>query len=175
MSNKPPAFSTEDEFYIDLLNRYSQSMANAAIKFGASADSVEDIIQESVARIYMHHDTVSRLDRRALVSYIWHTVRSVTLNYLRDDLKTIDLETAERAQIESPEDLLLITENRSLLAKSIEKLPEREKELLIEKYFLGWSCRELSEQHRISEGNVRIILMRARKNLKEIMEKEEKQ
>ncbi|MBQ1729370.1 MAG: sigma-70 family RNA polymerase sigma factor [Oscillospiraceae bacterium] len=175
MSNKPPAFSTEDEFYTDLLNRYSQSMANAAIKFGASTDSVEDIIQESVARIYMHHDTVSRLDRRALVSYIWHTVRSVTLNYLRDDLKTIDLETAERAQIESPEDLLLITENRSLLAKSIEKLPEREKELLIEKYFLGWSCRELSEQHRISEGNVRIILMRARKNLKEIMEKEEKQ
>ena len=175
MSNNPPAFSTEDEFYTDLLNRYSQSMANAAIKFGASTDSVEDIIQESVARIYMHHDTVSRLDRRALVSYIWHTVRSVTLNYLRDDLKTIDLETAERAQIESPEDLLLITENRSLLAKSIEKLPEREKELLIEKYFLGWSCRELSEQHRISERNVRIILMRARNNLKEIMEKEEKQ
>ena len=62
MSNKPPAFSTEDEFYTDLLNRYSQSMANAAIKFGASTDSVEDIIQESVARIYMHHDTVSRLD-----------------------------------------------------------------------------------------------------------------
>ncbi|MBQ3985757.1 MAG: sigma-70 family RNA polymerase sigma factor [Oscillospiraceae bacterium] len=175
MSNKPPALSTEEEFYTELINRYSQSMANAAIKFGASTDSVEDIIQESVARIYMHHDTVSRLDRRALVSYIWHTVRSVTLNYLRDDLKTIDLETAERAQIESPEDLLLITENRSLLAKSIEKLPEREKELLIEKYFLGWSCRELSEQHRISERNVRIILMRARNNLKEIMEKEEKQ
>ena len=178
MSKKAPLFSTENEFYTDLFNRYAQSMANTAFKFGATEDNVEDILQDSITRIYMHHDTVSRLDTRALISYIWHTVRSVTVNSIRDNVQTVDLRFADRFQtadthFASPEEQYLTVENKSLLARSLDELPEKERDFIIEKYYLGWTAREISQTHNTTEGNVRIILMRARDHLKRIMEKEE--
>ncbi len=177
MSKKAPLFSTENEFYTDLFNRYAQSMANTAFKFGATEDNVEDILQDSITRIYMHHDTVSRLDTRALISYIWHTVRSVTVNFVRDNDQTLDLRIADSLQTEeahtvSPEEQYLTLENSSLLAKALDRLPEKERDFIIEKYYLGWTTREISQTHSTTEGNVRIVLMRARDRLKALMEEQ---
>ena len=53
------------------------------------------------------------------------------------------------------------------------KLPERERNIFIRRYFFGENLREIGERYGISENSASVILFRVRKKLKKHLEKED--
>ena len=54
-----------------------------------------------------------------------------------------------------------------------EKLPERERNIFVRRYFFGENLREIGERYKISENSISVILFRIRKKLKKHLEKED--
>ncbi len=59
---------------------------------------------------------------------------------------------------------------REVIAEAVEILDEREKQIVINKYFHDMTNAELSKALMISEGNVRVISTRALKKMKKYLE-----
>lgn len=70
---------------------------------------------------------------------------------------------------ETPESVLFQSETYAELYQSIEKLNSPYQEVIIFFYFLDWSVAEIGEFMQLNSGQVRTILYRARKQLKEVI------
>lgn len=68
---------------------------------------------------------------------------------------------------------LIQREQNRRLYEAILLLDEREREAVVLYYFAGISQNEISRQMNISNGNVRVILHRAKKRLRKMLEKPE--
>lgn len=68
---------------------------------------------------------------------------------------------------------LIQKEQNRRLYEAILLLDEREREAVVLYYFAGISQNEISRQMKISNGNVRVILHRAKKRLRKMLEKPE--
>jgi RNA polymerase sigma-70 factor (ECF subfamily) len=66
-----------------------------------------------------------------------------------------------------PLDLLLRDERRALVRQALERLPSREREILLLKYTENWSYRDLAGHLGVSESAVEARLHRARQKLRE--------
>ena len=73
----------------------------------------------------------------------------------------------------SPLDDFLQKEQNRLLIKALMKLPILSREVLVMQYFFEMPQREIAEILDLSPGNVRIIVHRAKKELKKEVEKYE--
>jgi RNA polymerase sigma factor (sigma-70 family) len=68
-----------------------------------------------------------------------------------------------------PLDLLLLNERRTLVREAVERLPRRDREILLLKYTEDWSYRELAVHLGVSESAVEARLHRARQRLRQAM------
>ena len=66
----------------------------------------------------------------------------------------------------APEDRLLSGETLSEVGKAIETLPPSQREVIILRDVEGWSAQEVCESLRVSEGNQRVLLHRARSRVR---------
>jgi len=71
---------------------------------------------------------------------------------------------------ESPPEVYLENEKKRKLFELIGQLSERKKEVLMLQYFGGLSQREIAALMHVSEANVRVLSLRARRELKQRME-----
>ncbi len=70
-------------------------------------------------------------------------------------------------------DLLIQKERNQKLYRTIQKLKSTEKEAVVLYYFAGLSQEEIGKILGVSYGNIRVILYRAKKNLKSLLVGEE--
>lgn len=70
-------------------------------------------------------------------------------------------------------DLLIQKERNQKLYRTIQKLKSTEKEAVVLYYFAGLSQEEIGKILGVSYGNIRVILYRAKKNLKSLLDGEE--
>jgi RNA polymerase sigma factor (sigma-70 family) len=80
-------------------------------------------------------------------------------------------QASERAASHSPDplDLLLRDERRALVREALQRLPRRDREILLLKYTEDWSYRELAMHLGVSESAVEARLHRARQRLRQAM------
>ncbi len=69
----------------------------------------------------------------------------------------------------SPLDWLLVDERKKLIRKAMEVLKEKDKEILLLKYTENWNYRQLAEHLGVKTKTVEYRLMRARKNLRQLV------
>ena len=70
------------------------------------------------------------------------------------------------------EDLLLRKERHEILAAALSAVSEKDRFLLEGKYILGLSDQELAKELQVKPSSIRMLLTRARKNIKEQLRKE---
>lgn len=99
-------------------------------------------------------------------SYLYTTVRNMSLNYLRDNKRNILLSVDNMEEQETIfEEVVIEEETLALLHSSIEKLPSRSS--LIMKFALqGKSNTEISQEMGISVNTVKTLKYKAMKFLK---------
>ncbi len=109
-------------------------------------------------------------------AWLYIIASNLLKNHYRDRKEHLSLdneETAAAVQVrdDSFEEAQKLMALREVLAEAIEILEERERTIIINRYFCDMSNAELAKRLGLSEGNVRVIATRAMKKMRAYLEK----
>lgn len=163
-------------FMEELYFTYRSAMYEAAYAVMRHHQDTEDIIQDTILKLIEKFELLQRFECFTLRSYVVISVRRTAIDLLRrrgrrsellfDDEIFLDHMGGEG---ETPEDCLLRETETQHLHAALERLAQRQRDLLNMKYFLELSDAEIAETYGIAKGSVRSLLSRARKALAEKM------
>ena len=129
----------------------------------------EDLAMDSFVSCYQKFDTFDS-QKASFATWIYVIANNKLKNYYRDHKITSELDE----NIESPENFedeiasaVFVAKMRNELAVALEKLPEIQRNIVIHKYFNNKNANDISLIVGVSPGNVRVLLSRALKKLKE--------
>lgn len=154
------------EYMLWLYERYVSYLFFAAGKFTDSQPDREDLVHDALLRLMKNVPVLRNLEPNALAGYLYLTVKSVWL----------DRSNRELPQSEDVLDALASheMEPRSLARWDTEvlkqKLSRREWFLLQTKYIVGCTDAEIGGILGCSGASVRMMLTRARRHAKAILE-----
>jgi RNA polymerase sigma-70 factor (sigma-E family) len=138
----PPTFA-------ELFAAHYQSLVRLAGLLGA--DDPEDIAQEAFARLH----TRRLRDDGAALPYLRATVCNLTRNRLRH-LRVVRLRRPDPPEpVRSSEHSVLLAEEHRELLAALDRLPRRQREALVLRYWLDLSEREIAEAMGVSPGSVK--------------------
>ena len=125
----------------------------------------DDLVNESVLKAYQHWVKINNKD--SLLYFLFTTARNIVLNTVRKKKEvTLDEQGHSHYVAESTvENDLEI----AYLYRQMDKLSETKKEALILFEINGFSIKEVAQIQDSTEGAVKVMLSRARKELKALM------
>lgn len=131
---------------------YAQLVRLAYLLLGDPGDA-EDAVQEAFARVHEARHRIRDHDR--LLAYL----RSTVLNFARSGLRR-RLVALRRAPAPSPdersaEDRAIVREDHRRVVEALRKLPQRQRECLVLRYYLDLSEAEIAATLNVSAGSVK--------------------
>lgn len=131
----------------------------------ADDDDARDVLQEAFVRLWNHRDRITRESSAA--GLLMTTVRNLSLNKLRDSSAhpTDPFEPNFTESSDDPPDE--IAETFARVSKLIESsLSPRDRQILILRDRDEWDFDDIAQKFNLTEGNVRLIVARARKTIR---------
>ncbi|MEM7031037.1 MAG: sigma-70 family RNA polymerase sigma factor [Chloroflexota bacterium] len=167
--------------YQILVERYYRVVYNTAYRLLGTTTEAADMTQETFLRAYnaLH---AFRQDA-ALTPWLCRIATNLSLNQLKrrrpsislDDDEgesTLVLHTALRDVSMEPQSQLLAAEQQQQLRQAILALPPEQRMVIELRHFQEQSYEEIAQALDISLSNVKVRLFRARKQLRQLLEKE---
>ncbi|WP_394926804.1 RNA polymerase sigma factor [uncultured Robinsoniella sp.] len=154
----------------DIYQRYSRELFLYLYALLKDTSAAEDILQETFLKAFLSLDKTHPNFR----AWLYKVGKNECLNYLKRQQRIVpeaDMELFYESG--SPLDGILEKEQNRILLESLMKLPILSREVLVLQYFFEMPQREIAEILDLSPGNVRIIVHRAKKELKKEVEKNE--
>jgi RNA polymerase sigma-70 factor (sigma-E family) len=137
-----------------LYERHWRAMVRLAVLLVDDVASAEDVVQDAFLALHRKGDTLR--DPNAAVAYVRTSVVNLSRSVLRRR-HTVrkHLRVAEpEATAAADHDVLLRDEHREAL-EAVHALPQRQREVLVLRYWTGLSEREIAETLGISAGAVK--------------------
>lgn len=156
---KPP-FETLYEQYFDQIVRY------LAKRLGNIQDA-EDLAGDVFLYCYKNYDQYDP-ERSAVSTWLYLVVNSRLKNHYRDRRDSADIsELAESlfAEHVDMERAVYLEQLRDFLAGGLERLPERQRDIVVMRYFRQMEFADIAAELGITAGNARVILSRALEKL----------
>lgn len=176
MEDQPSDREFMDQMYME----FERLMFFTARQYTSKAEIAEDIVQESLVRLYEKVRTMKPMKHVVLAAYIRATVRNTAINVLRKMNRerdyAADAETDAFAQADQEwvlNTIMDLSGYRVLLSKIWPRLPEDDRVLLEGKYILGYSDQELAEEIGCQANSIRVKLTRARRRALAIIQEQE--
>ena len=176
MEDQPSDREFMDQMYME----FERLMFFTARQYTSKAEIAEDIVQESLVRLYEKVRTMKPMKHVVLAAYIRATVRNTAINVLRKMNRerdyAADAETDAFAQADQEwvlNTMMDLSGYRVLLSKIWPRLPEDDRVLLEGKYILGYSDQELAEEIGCQANSIRVKLTRARRRAVAIIQEQE--
>ncbi|MDW7673810.1 MAG: sigma-70 family RNA polymerase sigma factor [Bacillota bacterium] len=140
------------------------------LKMGASKEDAEDIIQETLYKTIKYIDSIDRDKVRAWLFKV--AINSYYNLYNKNKRSSISVNALQDFTVltETPEDYIITEEKRKAIQRAFELLKPSYRELLVFKYVLDLSYKEIANILEMKEEKVKIYLYRARNKFKEIWE-----
>ena len=129
------------------------------------SDEAKDMMQDVAERILRRQESLE--DVRNIDSFLARAVRNACIDRIRRRKETTP-KIPDIPDEQNPDRW----NDRQIVHKALSKLPERQRMAVHLKDIEGYSNKELAEILETDETNVRTILSRGRKALREIIEKE---
>lgn len=113
--------------------------------------------------------------RASRKTWLYMIVNSRFKNYLRSRRCFEDIEDymectpSDGTALEQAAEL---EQERDLLARALKQLSQRQREIVVSRYFLGKSTKEIAQKLGMSPGNVRVQLYRTLQQMKEYIQAE---
>lgn len=143
---------------------YHQKLYRIAYRILQDVENAEDMVQDTYIKLWNNRDNMSGVNSTEAYAII--ILRNTCLDYLKkkheyhtDYDMNMPEETSLSKQIEQRDEA-------SLLNSLVDKLPEKQR-LVMLKHLDGYSDDEIGEMAGISPGNVRVILSRTKKIVRE--------
>ncbi len=152
------------EKYFKLVDEFYPNLEKFALNMSRNRDVAKDLVSETILKSY---DGFRKLrSEKAFLSYLFTICSRLYYSHLK---KTRNFATEEPdslfSNFMSPEDKTDV----SILQESIDELPDMQREILILYEIIGFKYKEIADIKDISIDNVKVILHRARTNLKEML------
>jgi len=145
---------------------YHQKLYRIAYRIVQDSANAEDIVQEAYIKLWNKRDELDNIDNTEAFAII--TLRNTCLDYLRkiknDYHTSYDVDIPETVSLSKQID---IKDDAKYVMGLISKLPEQQRQVMMLKHWDGYSDEEIEEMTGISSGNIRVILSRARKTIRE--------
>jgi len=142
-------------------SEYGQVVASVALVCGSAAVA-EDAVQEALARAWEQYLQGRKIERLGA----W--VTTVALNLVRSQFRRWRVERNARARLAGPvetRDEPGMSAVAYAVREAIGRLPRRQREVTVLRYYAGFDVAEIAERLGIAEGTVKAMLFRARRSL----------
>lgn len=148
----------EDIFAVRTLDR----LYRFACSLLGTGNGAEDVVHNVMEKMWRRRESLEQTEQPE--AYLVRAVRNACIDRLRSEKFRSGGETA--AGTDSPQEEW---EARELVSRAIAALPPRQRTVIHLKEIEGYSTREIADLLSVGENQVRTILSRARKTLKQIM------
>ena len=153
---------------------HHQKLYRIAYRLTQNVAESEDLVQETFIKLWSKRNELGNIDNAEAFSVI--TLRNTCMDFLR---KTkIELAVPYNTEVAESELLshqIEVQDEANQVKKLIKKLPEQQRVVMMMKHFDNFSDDEIEQATGITSGNIRVILSRARKTIREQFLKIEKQ
>jgi len=148
--------------FAELFAAEESGLLRFAVGLTGRREVAEELVQESFLRLHQLGDEV--LNPRA---WLYHCLRNLALNHLRDHRRETPLEAAGAAAAEDqlPAETLARMEAAGMVRLLIAELPPGDRDLIRMKYLGNLKYKEISEQTGLSVGHVGYKLHHVLKHL----------
>lgn len=152
----------------DIYRSHRMGMVRLAILLVDDLQSAEDVVQEAFAGLYKNW---SRLrDRRAAIGYLRMSVVNGARSMLRRRRTARAYVPPDAGTARSAESLAMMSAEHQAVVAALAELPERQREVLVLRYYGGLSEAEIAEATGVARGTVKSTASRAIAKLTEAME-----
>jgi RNA polymerase sigma-70 factor (sigma-E family) len=142
---------------------HALGLVRLAVLLVGDRASAEDIVQDAFLGLYRRWDRLP--DTSAPLAYVRVSVLNGCRTALRDRTRSrsrlTSVTAAEPPAAESAEALALLSEEQRTVAAALRRLPERQREALLLRYYLDLSEREIAAAMGVSRGTVKSATSRA--------------
>lgn len=146
---------------------YYRKMYFTAFRILADSSSASDAVQESFKKLFMRMEVLSSVD--SVEAYCMGVVRNEALGILRSRKTVIADLPEESASTES--DAFADKDELNYVLGLLDRLPPDQKTVILLSSVDGLDNDEIASRTGFSESNVRQLLSRGRKKLKELYRK----
>ncbi|MDW7674572.1 MAG: sigma-70 family RNA polymerase sigma factor [Bacillota bacterium] len=161
--------------FTTLYNYYYPRIYNYVHYRVADFHAAEDLISQIFEKLFSTLKNY-RSEKAPFSTWLFSIARNTLTDYYRRRIRTTCayLETTEEI-IDSepgPDDIVAFNETQQQLHKALASLTQREQDIIALKFWGGLSNRDIAKLLDISESNTGVILFRAMKQLRIILENE---
>lgn len=135
---------------------------------GGPAQDVEDLTAEAFFRAWKARKRFQG-DQKASLAWILTIARNLVIDSYRKDKRSIpsqqyqdsERKESEDKSLNSPEDELVANENQIILLGILSSLPIDTREMIVLRYILDWSVKQIAENFDMLENTVTVRIRRA--------------
>jgi len=175
------ASMTKPALFKVLVDRYQEAFLRKAGDILKSQEEAEDIVQETFVKIYLNGKKFKKVDGiefkswayKILVNTAISRYRKISKKWQAESADPLDLELASERNL-STQDIVLESETKSVAANLIARLPKPLARLVSLYYIEDKPYKEIAKEESITIPALKMKLFRAKKILKEFVEKNDK-
>lgn len=167
-----PTGKNEDHFE-KIFEKYKYIVYSVGLEILKDEQYAEDVVSETFYKVAKHFNKVKNIPNDEIGYYIIAIAKNTAYTMYTQIHKRADILTAneenELLQTESNEFTSIERFESSELYDCIDKLPEKQKTMLLYKYGYGFTIKEISKMFDEKENTVKVYLQRAKKKLAELL------
>lgn len=155
-----------DKSWENYLLEEAQIVFKYLLKIGATKEDAEDVTQETIMKTI---ECLSQIQAKNLRAWLFKVALHRYYTLYNKNKRSVSLSNDEMQQFQSSlniEEHLLIDEQNQTLHRALQGLSSTYQQLLIMKYFMDLSYKEMASILDVSENHIRTYLQRARQALK---------
>lgn len=153
---------------------YHQKLYRIAYRIVQDVANAEDIVQDTFIKLWNKRNEMSDIENTEAFAII--ILRNTCLDFLRKTKNeyhaAYDTNIPETASLSKQIEL---QDDAQKVKQLINRLPDQQRQVMMMKHWDGYSDEEIEQVTGLSPGNIRVILSRARKTIREQFLKIEQQ
>ncbi len=162
------------QMYGDFLTTAFQRLGSRISRDGMTDDDSEDALQEAFCRLWIRRDTIA--DASKAEGMLATASRNIRIDNFRRRAAHPTCPVSELGETAFDTDSTVQTELYSEIDRAVRSaLSERDREIFLRRDRDGWEFGDIAERYGLSQANVRMIVSRARKAVREVYRKQQKE
>lgn len=133
----------------------------------------EDIVSEIFLKAIENFEQYKK-EKGTFKSWIFQITKNYLIDYFRSNKNKASSSIDDLAnELRDPSDTKQVAQEeieKEIIKEAIETLPENKKELILLRYFSGYSYEEIAEITKDNENNIRVMIHRTLQDLKRKLE-----
>lgn len=170
---------TNGKFFSDLYKEYGKKSYSIALKIVMNHHDAEEIVQDTFLKIYKVIEKVHNLPREKIAPFIVICIKHTAFDLIekkRKRVETVDLiydDDGEEKEYEVaddsplPDEIVISKERAVNLGRCIDLLSEKQRHIIMLRYYYGLSEKEIAGLMSMTESAVSSCVYRAKKSLRE--------